>query len=149
MRTIPEILKDSNTIAVVGISDKPERASHAVAAYLHRHGYRIVGVNPALAGRQIAGVSVYASLAEAAASLGEGQGEGQRDSGRIDIVDCFRTPDAMVALAREAIEVKARVLWMQLGVINQEAADLAAAAGLDVIMDHCLKIEHARLGGVA
>lgn len=145
MRTIPEILKDSKTIAVVGMSDKPERASHAVAAYLHRQGYRMVGVNPALAGRQIAGVPVYASLAEAAAALGEDQGEG----GGIDIVDCFRTPDAMLPLAREAIDAKARVLWMQLGVINREAAELAAAAGLDVIMDHCLKIEHARLGGVA
>lgn len=141
MRTIPEILKDSNTIAVVGMSDKPERASYAVAAYLHQHGYRIVGVNPALAGQQIAGVPVYASLAEAAAALGEGA--------RIDIVDCFRTADAMVPLAREAIDVNARVLWMQLGVINQQAADLAASAGLDVVMDRCLKIEHARAGGAA
>lgn len=141
MRTIPEILKDSKTIAVVGISDKPERASHAVAAYLHTHGYQVVGVNPALAGHKIAGVPVHASLAEAAASLGQG--------GRIDIVDCFRAPDAMPALAQEAIEVNARVLWMQLGVVNQQAADLAAAAGLDVVMDRCMKIEHAHSGAPA
>ncbi|NHZ90063.1 CoA-binding protein [Massilia sp. CCM 8733] len=141
MRTIPTILKDSKTIAVVGLSNRPERASHAVAAYLQQQGYRILGVNPAYAGQDILGVPVYASLAEAAAALPDGA--------RIDIVDCFRTPDAMLPLARDAIDVKARCLWMQLGVVNQQAADLAAAAGLDVVMDRCLKIEHAHSGAPA
>ncbi|MCE3608328.1 CoA-binding protein [Massilia sp. P8910] len=139
MKSIPDILKDSKTIAVVGLSNRPERASHGVAAYLQRQGYRILGVNPAYAGQQILGVPVYASLAQAAAAL----------DGPIDIVDCFRTSDAMVELAREAIDVGARCLWMQLGVVNQEAADLATAAGLDVVMDHCMKIEHARSAAAA
>ncbi|NHZ34644.1 CoA-binding protein [Massilia rubra] len=141
MRSIPTILKDSKTIAVVGLSNRPERASHAVAAYLQQHGYRILGVNPAYAGQEILGVPVYASLAQAAAAL--------EDGARIDVVDCFRTPDAMLALAREAIDIGARCLWMQLGVVNQEAADLAVAAGLDVVMDRCMKIEHAHRGGAA
>ncbi|MDQ1830009.1 CoA-binding protein [Massilia scottii] len=138
MRSIPDILKNSKTIAVVGLSNRPERASHAVAAYLQRQGYRILGVNPAYAGQQILGQPVYATLAQAAAL-----------DGPIDIVDCFRTPDAMVPLAREAIGAGARCLWMQLGVVNQEAANLAAAAGLDVVMDRCMKIEHAHSGGKA
>ncbi|MDQ1816888.1 CoA-binding protein [Massilia sp. CCM 9210] len=139
MRSIPDILKDSKTIAVVGLSNRPERASHAVAAYLQQQGYRILGVNPAYAGQQILGQPVYATLAQAAAAL----------DGPIDIVDCFRSADAMVALAREAIDAGARCLWMQLGVVNQEAAGLAAAAGLDVVMDRCMKIEHAHSGGKA
>ncbi|HEX8613259.1 MAG TPA: CoA-binding protein [Telluria sp.] len=138
MRSIPDILKESKTIAVVGLSNRPDRASHAVAAYLQQQGYRILGVNPAYAGQDILGVPVFASLAEAAATLENGA--------RIDIVDCFRTPDAMVPLARDAIDIGARCLWMQLGVINEEAAGLARAAGLDVVMDRCMKIEHARAG---
>jgi predicted CoA-binding protein len=136
MRTIEHILQDSKTIAVVGLSDKPERPSHGVARYLQQHGYRVVPVNPACAGQSILGEPVFSSLREAADALG-GQGMS------IDIVDCFRNPDAMLPLAREAVAVRARCLWMQLGVINQAAADLAAAAGLDVVMDHCIKIEHA------
>jgi predicted CoA-binding protein len=121
---------------VVGLSDKPERPSHGVARYLQQHGYRVVPVNPACAGQSILGEPVFSSLREAADALG-GQGTS------IDIVDCFRNADAMLPLAREAVAVRARCLWMQLGVINQAAADLAAAAGLDVVMDHCIKIEHA------
>lgn len=121
---------------MVGLSDKPERPSHGVARYLQQHGYRVVPVNPACAGQSILGEPVFSSLREAADALG-GQGKS------IDIVDCFRNPDAMLPLAREAVAVRARCLWMQLGVINQAAADLAAAAGLDVVMDHCIKIEHA------
>ncbi|NHZ82752.1 CoA-binding protein [Massilia sp. CCM 8695] len=139
MRSILAILKESKTIAVVGLSNRPERASHAVAAYLQRQGYRILGVNPSYAGQHILGVPVYASLAQAAAAL----------DGPIDVVDCFRSADAMLALAREAIDAGARCLWMQLGVVNQEAADLAAAAGLDVVMDRCMKIEHAHAGAAA
>ena len=139
MRSIEEILKDSKTIAVVGLSPKPERASGHVAAYLQQQGYRVLPVNPNYAGQQILGEPVYASLREAADALAEsGQG--------IDIVDCFRKSEDMPQLAREAVAARARCLWMQLGVVNQSAADLAAAAGLDVVMDHCIKIEHAALG---
>jgi predicted CoA-binding protein len=138
MRTIPQILSDSKTIAVVGLSDKPERASHGVAQYLQRQGYRVIPVNPSYAGQQILGETVYASLPDAAAALDAG-------GGRIDIVDCFRKADAMLPVAQDAVAVRAACLWMQLGVVNQAAADLAIAAGLDVIMDHCIKIEHAAL----
>ena len=137
MRTIPEILQSSKTIAVVGLSLKPERASYQVAHYLQEHGYRIIPVNPSYAGQDILGEAVYPDLQAAAASLPAGE--------RIDIVDCFRNADAIPDIAREAIVVRAGVLWMQLGVINQAAADMATAAGLDVIMDHCIKIEHAAL----
>jgi predicted CoA-binding protein len=138
MRTIPQILKDSKTIAVVGMSNKPERASHGVAQYLQQHGYRVVPVNPTYAGQHILGEKVYASLQEAAAAL-------DASGARIDLVDCFRKPDDMLPIARDAIAVRAGCLWMQLGVVNQAAADLARAAGLDVVMDHCIKIEHAAL----
>ena len=135
MRTIPQILKDSKTIAVVGMSAKPERASHGVARYLQQQGYRVIPVNPTYAGQDILGEKVYASLADAAAALGGG----------IDVVDCFRNSDDMLPIARDAVAVRAGCLWMQLGVVNQAAADLARAAGLDVVMDRCMKIEHAAL----
>jgi predicted CoA-binding protein len=134
MHTIPQILQSAKTIAIVGLSDKPDRASYGVAAYLQEHGYRILPVNPGVAGQQILGETVFATLQEAAASLGAG--------GRIDIVDCFRKPDAIVPFARAAIDVGAGCLWMQLEIENDEAAELARAAGLDVVMNHCLKIEH-------
>ncbi len=133
MRAIKQILQDSKTIAVVGLSNKPERASHGVAHYLQQHGYRVLPVNPSYAGQEILGEKVYASLHEAASAAG----------GAIDVVDCFRDPSHMPDIARDAVAIKAAVLWMQLGVVNQEAADLASAAGLDVVMDHCIKIEHA------
>jgi len=134
MKTIAQILQSAKTIAIVGLSDKPERASYGVAAYLQEHGYRILPVNPVLAGRQVLGETVFGTLQEAAASLGA--------HGRIDIVDCFRKPDAIMAIARDAIAIGAGCLWMQLEIENEEAAELARAAGLDVVMNHCLKIEH-------
>jgi predicted CoA-binding protein len=136
MRTIPQILEDSKTIAIVGMSSKPERASIGVGHYLQQQGYRIIPVNPTYAGQQILGETVYATLQDAAAALG---------AGRIDIVDCFRKSDDMLPIARDAVAVRAGCLWMQLGVVNQAAADLAKSAGLDVVMDHCMKIEHAAL----
>lgn len=138
MRTIAQILEDSKTIAVVGLSNKPERASYGVAHYLQGEGYRILPVNPAYAGEEILGEKVYASLQEAADALAP---SGQR----IDIVDCFRKSEDIPPLAREAIAVRAGCLWMQLEIENQAAADLARAAGLDVVMNHCLKIEHRML----
>ena len=134
MTTIAQILQSAKTIAVVGLSDKPERASYGVADYLQEHGYRILPVNPSLAGQQVLGETVFGTLQEAAASLGA--------DGKIDIVDCFRKPDAIVPIARDAIAVGAGCLWMQLEIENDEAAGLARAAGLDVVMNRCLKIEH-------
>jgi hypothetical protein len=138
MRTIAQILQDSKTIAIVGLSNKPERASFGVAEYLQGQGYRIIPVNPAYAGDEILGERVYASLQEAADALAP-------NGTRIDIVDCFRKSEDIPPLARDAIAIRAGCLWMQLEIENQAAADLARAAGLDVVMNHCLKIEHRKL----
>lgn len=138
MRTIPQILNDSKTIAVVGLSNKPDRVSYGVAEYLQGQGYRILPVNPAYAGAEILGEKVYASLQEAADAMAP-------SGTRIDIVDCFRKSEDIPPLARDAIAIRAGCLWMQLEIENQAAADLARAAGLDVVMNHCLKIEHRKL----
>jgi predicted CoA-binding protein len=138
MKTIPQILQDAKTIAVVGLSDKPERASNEVAAYLQDAGYRIVPINPSLAGQQVLGETAYASLKEAADAL-------RADGVAIDVVDCFRKAEDIPEIARDAIAVRAGALWMQLGIENQAAADMASAAGLDVVMNHCMKIEHHHL----
>jgi predicted CoA-binding protein len=135
MKTIIQILQESQTIAVVGMSNNPERASHEVAEYLQQHGYRIVPVNPVYAGQRILGEPVHATLQEAANALAP-QGR------RIDIVDCFRKAEDIVPIAKDAIAVRAGCLWMQLGIENQAAADLARAAGLEVVMNRCTKIEH-------
>lgn len=140
MRSIAQILNDSKTIAIVGLSNKPERASHEVAAYLQDHGYRIVPVNPSYAGQVILGEKVHGTLQEAADALAA-------SGRRIDIVDCFRKSEDIPPIAREAVDVRAGCLWMQLGIENQAAADLARAAGLDVVMNHCIKIEHRSLNG--
>jgi predicted CoA-binding protein len=139
MRTIEQILRAARTVAVVGLSNKPERASLEVATYLQQQGYRIIPVNPAYAGQQILGETVYATLQEAADALAS-------SGTRIDIVDCFRKAEEMQPIAKDAIDVRAGCLWMQLGIENQVAADLARAAGLDVVMNHCMLIEHRKLG---
>ncbi len=138
MRSIAQILNDSKTIAIVGLSNKPDRASYGVAEYLKDHGYQVIPVNPSYAGQAILGETVYATLQEAADALAT---SGQR----IDIVDCFRKSEDIPPIAREAIAVRAGCLWMQLDIENQAAADLARAAGLDVVMNHCIKIEHRSL----
>lgn len=140
MRTITQILLDSKIIAIVGMSNKEDRASNEVGAYLQHNGYRILPVNPSYAGQTIHGEKVYASLQEAADAIA---GSGQR----IDIVDCFRKSEDIGPIARDAIAVRAGCLWMQLDIENQAAADLARAAGLDVVMNHCIKIEHRSLEG--
>lgn len=132
---IPRILQESRTIAVVGLSTNPDRPSHEVAEYLQRHGYRIVPVNPMHAGERILGEPCHASLLDASEAL-------KKDGLHIDIVDCFRKSEAIEPIADEAIAIGARCLWMQLGVVNETAAAKARAAGLEVVMDHCLKIEH-------
>jgi len=140
MRSISQILNDSKTIAIVGLSNKPDRASYGVAEYLQEAGYRIVPVNPSYAGDTILGETVHASLQDAADALAA---SGQQ----IDIVDCFRKSEDIPPIAREAIAVRAGCLWMQLDIENQAAADLARAAGLDVVQNHCIKIEHRSLQG--
>lgn len=133
---IARILQDARIIAIVGLSDKPERASHQVAAYLIEHGYQVVPVNPALAGQDVLGQRAFATLTEAASAVAPA---------RIDIVDVFRKAEDTVPIAEEAVAVKAGCLWLQLDVVNEEAAHIARAAGLQVVMDHCTKIEHRNL----
>jgi predicted CoA-binding protein len=138
MKTIQQILRESKTVAVVGLSNKPDRASHEVADYLQQHGYRVVPVNPSYAGDTILGEPVYATLQDAADALA-------RDGRHIDIVDCFRKSEDIGPVARDAVAIRASCLWMQLGIENQAAADVARAAGLDVVMNRCIKIEHRAL----
>jgi predicted CoA-binding protein len=122
-------------IAVVGLSNRPDRPSYDVTAYMQRQGYRIVAVNPMYAGQQILGEHCYASLTEAAQALA-----GQV---RIDIVDCFRKSGDIPPVVDEAIAIGATCVWMQQGIVNAAAAAKAEAAGLAVIMDRCIKVDHA------
>ncbi len=127
------ILAEARTIAVVGLSANWYRPSYFAAKYMQEHGYRIVPVNPSY--DEVLGERAYASVADIPFD--------------VDVVDCFRRPAEMPALACAAVDKGARVLWMQLGIRNDEAASTASAAGLDVVMDRCVKIEHARiLGGL-
>jgi len=127
------ILAETRTIAVVGLSANWYRPSHFAAKYMQDHGYRIVPVNPAYA--EVLGQRCYPSIAAI--------------PGPVDLVDCFRKPGEIVPIAHEAVAKGAKVLWMQLGIRNDEAARIASDAGLDVVMDRCVKIEHARiLGGL-
>jgi uncharacterized protein len=130
------ILTSYRTIAMVGLSSNFYNASSFAAVYLDANGYDIVPVNPAQAGkREIMGRRVYASLQEAAGDH------------PIEIVDVFRPSHELPAIARDAVEIGARVLWMQLGVVSEEAAEVAREGGLEVVMDRCCKIEHARFFG--
>ena len=129
--TLRRILKMNHVVAVVGLSANWWRPSYFVAKYLIDHGYRVIPVNPAY--QEVLGQKCYPSLKDVPE--------------KIDIVDCFRKPAEIPPLARDAIDIGAKCLWMQLGVVNQDAADLARAAALDVVMDRCVKIEHGRLFG--
>jgi len=127
------ILGETRTIAVVGLSANWYRPSHFAAKYMQDHGYRIVPVNPAYT--EVLGQRCYPSVTAI--------------PGPVDLVDCFRKPGEIVPIAHEAVAKGAKVLWMQLGIRNDEAARIANDAGLDVVMDRCVKIEHARiLGGL-
>ncbi len=131
--TIRQILASCRTVAVVGLSPKPERASFEVARYLQAHGWRIVPVNPvaAASGATILGETVYATLQEAAKHAS------------IDLVDVFRNSEDVPPVAQEAIAIGARALWLQLGIENAPAAAAAQGAGLWVVQNRCLKVEHA------
>jgi predicted CoA-binding protein len=135
--SIPALLSDCRTIAVVGLSANPDRDSHEVAAYLQAQGYRIIPINPTYAGTEILGEHCHATLTQAARKLSD-------EGVAIDLVDCFRRPEHIMSITEEAIQIAARCLWMQLGIVNEAAASRAQAAGLVVVMDKCLKIEHAR-----
>ena len=134
------LLRRSHTVAVVGLSPQAERPSHRVAQYLQQQGYRVLPVNPRAAGQLILGQPCHASLEQAAAALAA---EGLR----LDIVDVFRQSAEVPPLAEAAIALGAAALWLQLGVTHPEAEARAAAAGLQVVSDRCLKIEHQRLLG--
>lgn len=137
-KTIPDILASSKTVAIVGLSTKPDRPSHEVAEYLQRNGYRIIPVNPAYAGTRILDEQCYATLADASEAV-------RKEGGKIDIVDCFRKSEEVGAAVDEAIAIGAPCVWLQLGVVNEAAADRAEQAGLAVVMDRCIKIEHMQL----
>lgn len=132
---IKRILAGSRNIAVVGLSAKPDRPSHEVAQYLQAQGYRILPVNPSYAGTYILGEYCHATLAEADAAV-------RKEGGRIDVVDCFRKAQEVGEAVDEAIAIGAGCVWMQLGVIDEQAAARAEKAGLAVVMDRCIKIEH-------
>jgi predicted CoA-binding protein len=126
---IADILKTYHTVAVVGLSPKPDRASHQVALYLQEHGYRIVPVRPGC--REILGETCYDSLKDIPFP--------------VEVVDIFRNVEAIPAIVDEAIAIRAKVVWMQLGLAEPNSARKAKEAGLQVVMDRCTKIEHGRI----
>jgi predicted CoA-binding protein len=129
---IAELLAGARTIAMIGASDRPDRPSYGVMKFLQAHGYRVIPVNATITGEQVHGEYVWRELSQVGVP--------------IDIVDVFRRPDAAGDAVDQAIAAGANAVWMQLGVINEEAAARAEAAGLKVVMDRCPKIEIMRLG---
>ena len=129
---IADLLTHARTIAMVGASDRPDRASYGVMRFLQDQGYRVIPVNPRITGEHVHGEYIWRELAQ----IGE----------PIDIVDIFRKSDAVGPIVDDAIAIGAKAVWMQLGVETAEAAARAEAAGLKVVMNHCPKIEFARLG---
>lgn len=129
MTDINRLLKEARTIAVVGISNKPHRDSFRVSSYMQRAGYRIIPVNPVLKGQQVLGETVVESLKDIQEP--------------IDIVNVFRRAELVGPVVDEAIAVGARAVWIQLGIVNEAAAQKARDAGLDVVMDRCIMVDHA------
>ena len=129
---IADLLTNARTIALVGASDRPDRASYGVMRFLQDQGYRVIPVNPRITGEHVHGEYVWRELSQ----IGE----------PIDIVDIFRKSDEVGPIVDQAIAVGAKAVWMQLGVEDDVAAAKAEAAGLKVVMNHCPKIEYARLG---
>ena len=130
-QTIQRVLLGARTVAIVGLSGNPLRASYFVGFYLQRHGYRVIPVNPRES--QILGERSFSSLREVPVA--------------VDIVNVFRAPAALPGIATEAVAIGARCLWCQFGVINEAGARIAEDGGLAVIMDRCIKVEHARYVG--
>lgn len=124
-----EILNSSKVVAMVGLSPKTDRPSYTVANYLKEHGYKVIPVNPGA--QEILGETCYPDLKSIPES--------------IDVVDIFRKPEDVPAIVEEAIQKGAKVVWMQLGIVNESAAETAKQAGLQVVMDRCMKKEHEKL----
>ncbi|MES2106501.1 MAG: CoA-binding protein [Pseudomonadota bacterium] len=133
---IAATLRKASTIAVVGLSAKSHRPSYEVAGYLQQHGYRILPVNPMEQGASILGEACHASLDHAVQAA-------QRQGIQIDIVDCFRRSEEIPPIVDDMIRLGLGCIWMQQGVINTGAADKALAAGIRVVMDRCMKVDHA------
>ena len=128
---IREILAETRTIAMVGLSPSPQKASHFVATYLRYMGYQVIPVNPLY--EEVMGMPSYPTLADVPVD--------------VDMVDVFRPAAACLQIARDAVAVGARCLWLQLRIVNLEAGELAREAGMDVVMDRCVKMEHGRYNG--
>jgi len=133
INTLRRILKENRVVAVVGLSADWFRPSHFAAKYLQEHGYRVIPVNPRYAGQTLLGERCYASLREI--------------PDKVELVDVFRKSADVLPIAEDAIAIGAKVLWQQIGVKNETADAKVRAAGLDSVMDRCVKIEHARLFG--
>lgn len=133
IQTLRRILRENRVIAVVGLSADWYRPSYFAAKYMQEHGYRVIPVNPRYAGKKVLGETCYASLREV--------------PDKVDIVDVFRRTQDVAPIADDAIAIGAKVLWQQIGVNHEAAAEKARAAGLDAVADRCVKIEHARLFG--
>jgi predicted CoA-binding protein len=131
--TLRRILQENRVLAVVGLSADWFRPSYFAAKYMQEHGYRVIPVNPRYAGQKVLGEACYASLKDI--------------PHKVDLVDVFRRSEDVMPIAKDAIAIGARALWQQIGVKNEAAAAAARKAGLDAVMDHCVKIEHARLFG--
>ncbi|WP_084557843.1 CoA-binding protein [Hamadaea tsunoensis] len=129
--TIQRVIHTARTIAIVGLSGNELRASNFVGYYLQRHGYQVIPVNPRES--EILGQRSYPALTDIPVP--------------VDVVNVFRAPDAVPGIAADAVRIGARALWCQFGVVNEEGSRIAADAGLDVVVDRCLKIEHARYAG--
>ncbi len=126
---VKELMQESKRVAIVGLSNKPDRDSYRVAEYLINHGYEVIPVNPTI--DEVLGKKAVGTL--------------QEIEGQVDIVDVFRRADQVMPVAEEAVAIGAKALWLQLEVVNEEAANYASEKGLNVVMDRCIKIEHKRL----